>query len=87
VNKVNTNKKKVTKRKSRPETNTNGQSKEKYSLQELEDITTIQIEELLQSIQALEDSFQDLPSIDDYLADVKQLTDQIEKDLEEYLYG
>ena len=72
-------------------THRKGGSKGKHShhitFQELEDIATIQIEELLQSVQALEDSFQDLPTIDDYLADVKRLTDLMEKDQEEYLYG
>jgi len=50
-----------------------------------EDLEIIQIEELLQSVQTLEESLQDLPFIEDYLAEVERLTELMERELEEYL--
>ena len=43
------------------------------------------MEELLQSVQTLEESLQDLPSLEDHIAEVERLTEQMERELEEYL--
>ena len=66
-----------------------GISKGRYSLhatlQELEAQEEIRLEELLQNVQLQEESLQDLPSLEDTLAEVDQLIEQMEKELEEYL--
>ena len=66
-------------------------SKGKYSphatLQELEAQEEIRLEELLRNVQTLEESLQDLPSQEDLLAEVERLTEQMERELEEYLNG
>ena len=54
-------------------------------LQELEAQEEIRLKELLQSVKTLEDTLQDLPSIEDHIAKVERLTEQMEKELEEYL--
>jgi hypothetical protein len=56
-------------------------------LQELEAQEEIRLEELLQSVKIQENFFQDLPSWEDQIAQIEQLSDQIEKDLEAYLNG
>jgi len=56
-----------------------------FSIQELDALESISLEQLLQSVQTLEDSFQDLPSQEDLQAEVERLTEQMEE-LEEYLY-
>ena len=53
--------------------------------QELEALESLSLEELLQNVQTLEESLQDLPSIEDTIAEVERLTEQMEKELEEYL--
>ena len=64
-------------------------SRGKYSsqtiIQELEALESLSVEELLRSVQTLEESLQDLPSIEDTIAEVERLTEQIERELEEYL--
>jgi len=64
--------------------------KGKYSLnailQDLEAQEEIRLEELLQNVQTLEESLQDLPSQEDLQAEVERLTEQMEEELEEYLY-
>ena len=63
--------------------------KGKYSLhntiQELEALEASSLEELLQGVQTLEESLQELPSIEDHLAEVERLTEQMERELEEYI--
>jgi DNA repair ATPase RecN len=63
-------------------------SRGKYSsqtiIQKLEALESLSLEELLQSVQTLEESLQDLPSIEDTIAEVERLTEQMEKELEEY---
>ena len=54
-------------------------------LQELEAQEEIRLEDLLRNVQTLEESFQDLPSIEDTIAEVERLTEQMERELEEYL--
>ena len=53
-------------------------------IQELEALESLSLEELLQSVQTLEESFQDLPSLEDHIAEVERLTEQMERELEEY---
>jgi len=64
-------------------------SRGKYSsqtiIQELEALESLSLEELLRNVQTLEESFQDLPSIEDTITEVERLTEQIERELEEYL--
>ena len=64
-------------------------SRGKYSsqtiIQELEALESLSLEELLRNVQTLEESFQDLPSIEDTIAEVERLTEQMEKGLVEYL--
>ena len=64
-------------------------SRGKYSsqtiIQELEALESLSLEELLRNVQTLEESFQDLPSLEDHVAEVERLTEQIERELEEYL--
>ena len=60
-------------------------SRRNYSSQELESLEELSLEELLRSVQTLEESLQDLPSIEDTIAEVERLTEQMEKELEEYL--
>jgi cell division protein FtsB len=55
------------------------------TLQDLEAQEEIRLEELLQNVQTLEDTLQDLPSQEDLLAEVERLTEQMKRDLEEYL--
>ena len=55
-------------------------------LQELEAQEEAFLEDLLQSIKHQEEFFQDL-SPDAQIARIEQLTDQMKKELEEYLYG
>ena len=61
----------------------------KYSsqtiIQELEALECFNLEGLLKSVKTLEESLQDLPSIEDTIAEVERLTEQMEKELEEYL--
>ena len=63
-------------------------SRGKYSsqtiIQELEALEELSVEELLRSVQTLEESFQDLPSLEDHIAEVERLTEQMERELEEY---
>ena len=70
-------------------THKKGSSKGKYSLnatlQELEVQEEIRLEELLQNVQLQEDFLQDLPTLEDHLAEVERLIEQMEKELEEYL--
>ena len=54
-------------------------------IQELEALESLSVEELLRSVQTLEESLQDLPSLEDHIAEVERLTEQMEKELEEYL--
>lgn len=54
-------------------------------IQELEALEELNLEELLQSVQTLEDSLKDLPSIEDHEAEVERLAEQMKRDLEEYL--
>ena len=54
-------------------------------IQELEALDELSVEELLRSVQTLEESFQDLPSLEDHIAEVERLTEQMERELEEYL--
>ena len=65
-------------------------SKGKYSLhatlQELEAQEEIRLEELLRNVQTLEESLQDLPSIEDHITEVERLIEQMERELEEYFY-
>ena len=86
MNKLNTHKKNVTN-----VTSKKGLSKEKYSLhaglQEQEDIATIQIEELLQAAKDLEEALLDSPSLEAHLAEVEQVIERMEKDLEAYSNG
>jgi hypothetical protein len=67
-----------------------GISKGEYSLhatlQELEAQEEIRLEGQLQNVQTLEESFQDLPSLEDHIAEVERLIEQMEIELEEYLY-
>ena len=67
-----------------------GISKGEYSLyatlQELEAQEEIRLEELLRNVQTLEESLQDLPSIEDHITEVERLIEQMERELEEYLY-
>ena len=57
----------------------------KTIIQELEALECFNLEGLLKSVKTLEESLQDLPSIEDTIAEVERLTEQIEKGLEEYL--
>ena len=72
-------------------THKKGGSKGKYSLhvtlQELEAQEVIRLEGLLQGVKTLGESLQDLPSIEDHKAKVEQLTEQMERELGEYLNG
>lgn len=72
-------------------THKKGSSKGRYSLnatlQELEVQGEIRLEELLQNVQHQEDFLQDLPTLEDHLAEVERLIEQMERELEEYLYG
>ena len=61
-------------------------SRRNYSSQELESLEELSLEELLRSVQTLEESLQDLPSIEDTIAEVERLTEQMERELEDYLY-
>ena len=54
-------------------------------IQELEALEELSVEELLRSVQTLEESLQDLPSVEDTIAEVERLTEKIERELEEYL--
>lgn len=64
-------------------------SRGKYSSQtiilELEALESLSLEELLQNVQTQEESLQDLPSIEDTIAEVERLTERMERELEEYL--
>ncbi len=62
-----------------------GNYSSKTIIQELEALEELNLEELLQSVQTLEDSLKDLPSIEDHLAEVERLAEQMKRDLEEYL--
>jgi hypothetical protein len=66
-----------------------GISKGEYSLhatlQELEAQEEIRLEELLQNVQTLEESLQDLPSQEDLQAKVERLIEQMERELEKKL--
>lgn len=57
------------------------------SLQELEARDEASLEELLQSVKAQEDFFKGLPSWEEEIAQIEQLINQMEKDLEAYLFG
>ena len=71
------------------ETRKKGTSQGIYSidnlLQELETQEGLQIEDLLQSVKTLEEELDNLPSIEDHLAEVERLAEQMKRDLEEYL--
>ena len=54
-------------------------------IQELEALESLSLEELLRNVQTLEESLQDLPSLEDHIAEVERLTEQMERELEEYL--
>jgi hypothetical protein len=84
VDKLDTNKKKVTPRKRK---HSRGNYSSQTIIQELEVLEGLSLEQLLQSVQTLEESLQDLPSQEDLLAEVERLTEQMERELEEYLYG
>ena len=56
----------------------------KTIIQELEALESLSLEELLRNVQTLEESFQDLPSLEDHIAEVERLTEKIERELEEY---
>ena len=62
-----------------------GKPSSKTIIQELEALESLSLEELLRNVQTLEESFQDLPSLEDHIAEVERLTEQMEKELEEYL--
>ena len=70
-------------------THKKGVSKGKDSLhvllQKLEAQEEIRLEKLLRNVQLQEDFLQDLPSLEDTLAEVDQLIEQMKKELEEYL--
>jgi hypothetical protein len=53
-------------------------------LQKLEAQEVIRLEELLQGVETLEESLQDLPSIEDH-TEVERQIEQIERELGEYL--
>ena len=53
-------------------------------IQELEALEELSVEELLRNVQTLEESLQDLPSLEDHIAEVERLTEQMERELEEY---
>jgi len=53
-------------------------------LQKLEAQEEIRLKELLRNVQLQEDFLQDLPSLEDTLAEVDQLIEQMERELEEY---
>jgi uncharacterized protein YlxW (UPF0749 family) len=55
-------------------------------LQELEAQEEGRLEELLQGVETLEESLQDLPSIEDH-TEVERQIEQIERELGEYLNG
>jgi len=57
------------------------------SLQELKAQEEASLEELLQSVKAQEDFFKGLPSWEEEIAQIEQLINQMEKDLEAYLFG
>ena len=61
-----------------------GNPSSKTIIQELEALEELSVEELLRSVQTLEESLQDLPSLEDHIAEVERLTEQIERELEEY---
>ena len=69
-------------------THKKGVSKGKDSLhallQKLEAQEEIRLKELLRNVQLQEDFLQDLPSLEDTLAEVDQLIEQMERELEEY---
>lgn len=60
----------------------------KYSsqtiIQKLEALESLSLEELLRNVQTLEESLPDLPSIEDTIAEVERLTEQMEMELVEY---
>lgn len=64
-------------------------SRGKYSsqtiIQELEALESLSLKELLRNVQTLEESLQDLSSIEDTIAEVERLTEQMDRELEEYL--
>ena len=62
-----------------------GKPSSKTIIQELEALESLSLEELLRNVQTLEESFQDLPSLEDHIAEVERLTEQMERELEEYL--
>jgi len=53
-------------------------------LQELEAQEEERLEELLQAAKDLEEALLAAPSLDSYIAQIKQIIDQIEKDLEAF---
>jgi hypothetical protein len=57
----------------------------KSIIEELNELETLSVEDLLQSVETLEESLLDLPSIEDHIAQADELMSQIENDLEEYL--
>jgi hypothetical protein len=62
-----------------------GKVSTKSIIEELNELETLSVEDLLQSVETLEESLLDLPSIEDHIAQADELMSQIETDLEAYL--
>lgn len=60
-------------------------TKKKSIIEELASVKGITIEALLQDVKTQEEELASLPILEDHLAEVERLTEEIKRDLEEYL--
>ena len=62
-----------------------GKVSTKSVIEELSELETLSVEDLLQSVKDLEEEMDNLPSIEDQIAQIDEVIEQMEKELEEYL--
>ena len=57
----------------------------KSIIEQLNEVERLSVEDLLQGVKTLEEELDNLPSLEDHLAEVERLAEQMKRDLEEYL--